>query len=313
MPYSNPDRKPVSSAFRLALVYIVFCLTYIWLSGLVANWLATDKETLARIEQIKGFAFILVTGGLLFVYVWNYLHHLHKQQMELLRHRDLLAVAEQHALAGTLAAGVAHDMNNLLTGIFATLDLLQMDCPEKADLIDDLVEGTEAMAQLASRLQRAGQSVQGEDYCRFSPLVEVEQALRLVRLHSLVRKARLTVVDDGADAQLTGMPVMLQQAVFNLVLNAAEATGEQAEIQVAIQTGENNLVITVDDNGPGVPLDQREIIMDAFQSSRGKGRGLGLLMVRACADAHDGRLTIEDSELGGARFRLELKSCQLSR
>ncbi len=102
-----------------------------------------------------------------------------------------------------------------------------------------------------------------------------------------------------------------QQAVGNIIDNAIKFTPRAGRIELRAECRDSKLSIVVDDSGPGIPLEQRELVFDRFYqvkggSSRSEGLGLGLAISAKVAAAHGGKLTISDSPLGGAQLVLEV-------
>ena len=114
----------------------------------------------------------------------------------------------------------------------------------------------------------------------------------------------------AASAILEGHRSAIQETLLNLVLNAADATGGRGRIEVRSFEEDGAHVLEVHDDGPGVPLDIREEVFRAFFTTKADGNGLGLLSVRACAELHGGTAEIGDSPLGGACFRVTLRSAE---
>jgi len=109
------------------------------------------------------------------------------------------------------------------------------------------------------------------------------------------------------DARLTS------QAVINIVKNAVEAiearlvdTGKNppGRITVAIEETAGNVIVTVEDNGKGLPKRGRERLTEPYVTTRAKGTGLGLAIVKKIMEDHQGELLLEDAEGGGARVKL---------
>jgi signal transduction histidine kinase len=105
-------------------------------------------------------------------------------------------------------------------------------------------------------------------------------------------------------------PVLVRHALFNLLVNAAEAAPPDAPIVVRLmgerQNGRDGWTIAVLDRGPGVPDDAKERIFVPFFSTRADGTGLGLPVARHIALLHDGRISVADRPDGGARFAIWL-------
>ena len=103
-------------------------------------------------------------------------------------------------------------------------------------------------------------------------------------------------------------PDLMAQAMINLLRNAAEASSAHAEApRVSLRferTGNGETLVTVSDNGPGVPLDLRRDIFLPFFTTRANGTGVGLNLVRQIVFAHGGTIEIREGPEGGARFEL---------
>ena len=98
-------------------------------------------------------------------------------------------------------------------------------------------------------------------------------------------------------------PGAARRAVTNLVDNARR---HGSRVRLAAEAGERGILLTVDDDGPGIPAGQREAMFRAFESGAGGGTGLGLTIARDIARAHGGEIVLEDSPMGGLRARLQL-------
>ena len=104
---------------------------------------------------------------------------------------------------------------------------------------------------------------------------------------------------------------LLEQAVLNLIVNAAQAAGSHGRIELAVRRTAHALLLEVHDNGPGIPPEKAEAIFDAGYTTKGNGTGLGLLSVQAFAAACRGRISVARSPLGGAAFQLAIPSDQM--
>lgn len=117
-------------------------------------------------------------------------------------------------------------------------------------------------------------------------------------------------VSGVAPVRITGDPVLVQRLVRNLVDNAVRHAAEHTTVSLGARAG--YAVLVVEDDGTGVPLEQRESVFDRFsrledaRSRDGGGAGLGLALVRQVARAHGGEARVVDSALGGARFEVRL-------
>ena len=110
--------------------------------------------------------------------------------------------------------------------------------------------------------------------------------------------------------RVQGSGAQLARAVRNLLDNAARHA--EGHVEVSVETRDGEVVLTVDDDGPGVPPEERTRIFDRFtRLDEGRARdaggvGLGLPMVRAIVERHAGTVTVDDAPIGGARFVVTL-------
>ena len=124
------------------------------------------------------------------------------------------------------------------------------------------------------------------------------------------KKITLTL-DQPAPAEIDGDPIRLGQAINNVLDNALKYTPAGGRVVLATRIEPEAVVVTVTDNGPGVPSGEREAIFrrlyrsDASRARR--GHGLGLSLVKAIAEAHGGSVAIDDVPGGGARFTMKLR------
>ena len=114
---------------------------------------------------------------------------------------------------------------------------------------------------------------------------------------------------DGTFGRVMGDEVLLRQALSNLMRNSAEAC-TTARVQPSIRvTGTVEppfALITIDDNGPGIPADSLPHIFKPFVTTKAQGTGLGLAIVQKVIVSHNGRIAAENRPGGGARFRIQL-------
>lgn len=152
---------------------------------------------------------------------------------------------------------------------------------------------------------------------------ESEQSLRLesVELGPLIQGEVEGLGFDGnrnlTVGEITGRRVVIDReqiarALSNLISNAVAHTSEGGRVEVSAVDRGDSVVLAVDDDGPGVPVAERDRIFNRFaridqaRSSSSGGSGLGLAIVSAIAGAHGGNARCVDSPLGGARFEIEL-------
>ena len=106
----------------------------------------------------------------------------------------------------------------------------------------------------------------------------------------------------------------IEQVVVNLLLNAAQASAGPEDSRVAVYTARDgrSVLVGVEDNGPGVPPEDREKIFQPFYSTKahGEGTGLGLPLCRKLVEAQGGQIVADEAPLGGARLAITLPLLQ---
>jgi signal transduction histidine kinase len=206
-----------------------------------------------------------------------------------------------------MLAGIAHEVRNPLGGIELFGGLLKED-----------LEGDPRQKHVEKILKELGTLAKVvNDFLDFARrrapeprnLSVMELAFEVSSLveRDAVERGVTVALDVPRDLEVYADPESTKRALLNLVRNAVQAAPAK-EGQVAIRAGQEDggVALHVDDNGPGVPEDKREEIFQPFFTTKQKGTGLGLALVRKTAEAHGGRIGVGVAPLGGARFTLSL-------
>jgi len=307
-------RRPQRYAAILALLYVVVAGAWIVTSSLWVKETSGSVEEAGRRELWKGLGFVGVTAGLLFCAsapMFLRLSHAHEEQ---LRNQQVLVVAEHRATAGLMASTVAHDFNNVLTALAGRVDLMRLSLPpggawrEIEEHLDRMDEACRRGLELSRQLSRMGRESAFGESDDVDVRATVAESLRLIRRHPAVASCTVEFDAAGDPVRLRAYPSLLRQMVINLALNAAEAAGPRGRVRVDVAPAEGGAALVVEDSGPGVPAALQERIFEPLFTTREGGTGLGLVSVRATAGIHGGTVGVEESGLGGARFRVVLRS-----
>lgn len=224
--------------------------------------------------------------------------------------RDELVQAAKLAVLGQLAAGINHELNQPLAAIRAYAEnariFLDRDKVDTADAnLSQIVELTKRMADISAQLRQFSRK-SGDRPTAVSAPACFDYALRLFQAR--LREQHVNVAHDYPEDELWVLAdlVRLEQVLVNLIGNAlqamAEADGPCLTLGIA---REGKLVrMWVDDNGPGIPEQQRQHIFEPFYTTKapGSGLGLGLSISARIIDDLGGSLTVTTSPQGGARF-----------
>jgi PAS domain S-box-containing protein len=226
----------------------------------------------------------------------------------------LLTIQDKMASLGRVAAGIAHEIRNPLSGVNIYLNTLKK--------LHRVAGSEEKVEQIIGQLQSASHKIESVirrvmDFAkpsepRFS-LIDInqpiEEALKLSAV--TMRKSSITIEKALADdlPRSYADPNLIEVMVLNLLNNAAEAMkigAEDKQIVIASSVQKGDIIIRVLDSGPGVALNIRDKIFDPYFTTKPDGTGIGLSLCQRIITDHAGSLTVTDSELGGAEFRIEI-------
>jgi two-component system sensor histidine kinase KdpD len=229
--------------------------------------------------------------------------------------QDALVRMESERLRNSLLAALSHDLRTPLTVLVGLADSLPLAGPPLPQAQAEIAQAIRAEAlrtsTLVSNLLDMARLQQGEVRLKreWLPLEEVIGAALQDLAGPLARHA--VRVDLPADLPLLELDATLMERVFcNLLENAAKYTPPGSQIEVTARQEGETAVISVSDNGPGLPPGREEALFEKFtrgqEESAVAGVGLGLAIVRAIVQAHKGTARAENRPEGGARFIITL-------
>ncbi len=212
------------------------------------------------------------------------------------------------AVLGQTMSGIAHDMKSPLMAIGGFANQVMRGLPANDPARDKLgivLEQTRRLERLVKDMLDYARPHQAE----LEP-VDVNQFVReiisLARAGAVERKVELRLELDRNAGSVRLDRRLMERALLNLVNNALDASPEGGVVTLRSQRAAGRLRLEVLDQGPGLPPDRREDLLMPFVTTKKDGTGLGLPIVSRAAEAHGGRLILDDNEEGGARFILEL-------
>jgi PAS domain S-box-containing protein len=222
-----------------------------------------------------------------------------------------LAHSERLASIGRLAAGVAHEIGNPVTGIACIAQNLQYE--EEPAVIEenlaDILQQTERISAIVQSLVTFSHSGLPEDRAitRFKLHACVEEAQRLVRLsHHAKQLLYLNLCPQ--DLVVEGDRQKLLQVFVNLLSNASHASEPGSSIEVDAFSEDNYIMIRVSDQGTGIPEELRDRVFEPFFTTKnpGEGTGLGLPLVYSIIRDHAGSINIDSNPGDGTRMLIRL-------
>jgi signal transduction histidine kinase len=233
---------------------------------------------------------------------------LEEKSLQLIRVQEELARAEKLAAIGSLAAGVAHEINNPAAIIRGNVEILLMDLPAEVpgrEEAEEILRQTERIALITQNmLAFARKQNLHRGTVRLNALIEeiLAQAGHLVPLEATRIERRFS----PQLPLLEGDAERLRQVFTNIIVNALQAMAGSGTLTVTSRPDDAMVEISVADSGPGIPREIREKIFDPFFTTRASGSGLGLSVSYGIVQAHGGSITVESEKGQGATFRVRL-------
>ncbi|WP_341990854.1 AAA family ATPase [Azorhizobium sp. AG788] len=227
-----------------------------------------------------------------------------------------LARTSNLTIMGTLAASIAHEINQPLASMVshagAGLRWLKRETPD----ISEAIQGLESIQKVglgAAEIVRALRALAKQAPAELQPTLMdklISNVLRLTEAEILEHEVRVTTDLAVDPTPVFADPVQLQQVILNLVTNAVDAMTlvpvERRELTITSRLEDMNIVVSVRDNGSGITPDAQKRIFEAFYTTKSKGMGMGLAICRSIMQAHSGSLDVSSAEGGGTTFVFKL-------
>ncbi|MBY0188850.1 PAS domain S-box protein [Bacillus aerophilus] len=221
--------------------------------------------------------------------------------------------AQKLAVAGQIAAGIAHEVRNPLTSVNGFLQLMKTQYPERTDYFDIIFSEIKRIDFVLSELLVLAkpQSVHFQEVQLHGLL---EQVITLLKTNAVLSNIDLKQPFKKQDAgAILADANQMKQLFINLIKNAIEAMPEGGSIYISTEKVMNEWKITIQDEGKGMSEEDIQKIYDPFFSTKTEGTGLGLTICAAILKDHHGRMDVV-SELGkGTAFHIYLPVWQKSR
>ncbi|HSH71708.1 MAG TPA: ATP-binding protein [Methylophilaceae bacterium] len=235
-----------------------------------------------------------------------------KMISDLERSKENLTRAAKLAVVGEMAAAMSHEVRTPLGILRSSAQLLLREpklSDEGREVCGFIISETERLNRLVSTLIDSARPRAPE----FSPVDISELARHTIAMLSMqAQKKNISLkCEDSASAGTKTVIAscdaeQITQVLLNLLLNAIQVLPEGGHILISTRNVADYVLLTVADDGPGVPEDQRKQIFDPFFTQRAGGIGLGLAVVRQIVLAHHGEISVHESAMHGAEFRLKL-------
>ena len=230
---------------------------------------------------------------------------------------EQLLHADRLVILGELTAGIAHEINQPLTAIAAYADagrsmIDSNDGTPRADM-QTIYE------RIGEQSRRAGEVVQRlRKLVRSGTVTKARHDINKI-IRNILLLSEYEIKKSGVELTFYPLPsaeflyvdeVQIQQVLVNLVKNSLDALAESGRseglIEIRANKAEEEIKVSVTDNGPGVPAELQRSLFEPFFTTKPKGVGLGLSICKNIITAHGGSLQYEQASTGGSRFTLTL-------
>ena len=218
-----------------------------------------------------------------------------------------LDISTRLAAISRLTSGAAHEIKNPLNSIALHLEVL------KGKLDGSAPEAEGELSVISREITRLDRVV--KSFLDFTRPVELSMATvdlaevakevaSLVRTDAAGQTVEVTLASDADSAPIQGDRDLLIQAILNVVLNGIEAMAEGGKLLIGVERSGSGWMLTVKDEGLGIPAELREKIYNLYFSTKGKGTGIGLAMTFRVVQLHGGTIDFTSKQNEGTTFRL---------
>ena len=216
---------------------------------------------------------------------------------------------EKLAISGKIARTVAHEVRNPLTNVNLSLEQLKsMVDADAQNFLDIIKRGSDRIADLVDELLNSSRPIEYK-YDKHDIFEVIDESVEI--MEDRLKLVGCTLSKHYfADTLATNIDKeQLKTAFVNILVNAMEVVPKgQGKIRIDTAKEDNLLCVSIADNGPGVPQEIRSKLFDPFFSKKKEGLGLGLTTTLTIIRNHNGRIQVSDSEMGGAKFVIQLKT-----
>ncbi len=228
---------------------------------------------------------------------------LERKNRELIQTRKLAAI-------GTLASGIAHELNNPLNNIYLSAQMLQKEAetavsPALQEAVGDIVGQTERVKGIVGDLLEFARG--REPLFRELELTGlIRDAYRQIGSSRELGNISFRLASTPEQVMVSGDQGQLEQVFLNLFLNAVDAMQGRGTLVVTVVKAEGAVTVTVRDSGSGIPRELQDKIFEPFFTTKDKGTGLGLAIVYNIIKKHYGDISVESHEGQGTSFTITL-------
>lgn len=219
---------------------------------------------------------------------------------------ELIRKSEKLSVLGELAAGVAHEIRNPLTSLMGFAQLLRETSEDSKDkyvgiMLTELKRINDIVGELM--LVAKPQAVHFE----YSSLRDMLQSvIRLLDTQAIMKNIQIQFTFDDAVPNVYCVENQLKQLFINLLKNSIEAMDDGGIITISVQKKKANVLVTLIDQGSGIPEDRLEKLGEPFYTTKEKGTGLGLMVCYKIVKEHYGQISFQSKEDIGTTVQVKL-------
>jgi PAS domain S-box-containing protein len=223
--------------------------------------------------------------------------------------QEQLIQSEKLAGVGILASGVAHEINNPLSGIIgmAEIALEEEDPSKKRSYLTDIIHCSERISEIVRGLKSYSRAAKKGELSLVDLNEVLEESLKMVRLAT--KKTPVEVIKKFQSIEkIQANTGEIQQVFINLITNAFQAMdGKGGELVLSTRSLKDSIEVKVSDRGMGIPQKYINQIFDPFFTTKkyGEGTGLGLNIVYRIVTKHEGTIDVESKEQVGTTFTIK--------
>jgi signal transduction histidine kinase/ActR/RegA family two-component response regulator len=221
--------------------------------------------------------------------------------------------AQKMAALGELSFGVAHNVNNTLTGILGRAQLILRNSNDEAKIkagLELIIKSAEDGAHIIRRIQDFARQRPSREFETISIADLLKDACEMTRprweSRSEFAQMRFALHAD-CQAYVKGDPVELREVLVNMIYNAIDAMPSGGEIRLSTQENRERVIVCVSDTGTGMSPDTKQRLFDPFFTTKGKaGTGMGLAVSFGIIRRHEGSIEVDSEPGRGTTFKISL-------
>jgi signal transduction histidine kinase len=236
---------------------------------------------------------------------------------ERLRQNERMFRAEQLAMMGQFAAGIAHELRNPLTAIRSTIQYLESEFDPGTDqkklahdILDEVDRLNNIVGNLLSLAQPAESNPEEIDICQ-----EIVRCVNFIEAKARGQKVTLETDFEEGLPKLRIDPAELRQVLLNVMMNGLQAMPEGGALLIKASylpagthdsMSDGRMMIQIGDEGAGIPAGSRQKVLEPFFTTKAGGTGLGLAICNSIVKRYNGEIWIEEASGGGTEVRISL-------